>query len=166
MRHRRQRAGAAHLHFDALHRGDGLARGVFVGDGPARRLGGVAQLLLLRHGIHLHHHAVDLVRQFVALRLPFGAERQHLLDVAAQLAVRIHLEAHARQLFERLPMAVEGRPALGQQEISVVIEAPRGGDLRLQHAQRAGGGVARIGEAREAALLALGVEPLEGAAGS
>jgi hypothetical protein len=33
----------------------------------------------------------------------------------------------------------------------------------LQHAQRAGRGVARVGEARKPALVALGVQPFEGA---
>ena len=42
---------------------------------------------LLRHRIHLHHHAVDFVRQFVAPRLPLGAEGQHLFHVLAKLAV-------------------------------------------------------------------------------
>ena len=55
-------------------------------------------------------------------------------------------------------------PAVGQQEVGVVIQTARGGDLRLQHAQRAGRGVARIGEAGQAALVALGVQTLEGAA--
>ena len=40
--HRRQHARAAHLHGDAVESGLGLFRRVFVGDGPARRFGGVA----------------------------------------------------------------------------------------------------------------------------
>ena len=47
-----------------------LPRRIFVGDGPARRFGGEAELLLLRDGIHLHHHAIDLVGQLLALALP------------------------------------------------------------------------------------------------
>ena len=61
-------------------------------------------------------------------------------------------------------MAVEGGAALGEQEVGVVFEAARGGELRLQQAERAGGGVARIGEAGEALALAIGVETFEGAA--
>ena len=61
-------------------------------------------------------------------------------------------------------MAVEGGLAVGEQEVGVVFEAALGGELRLQQAQRAGGGVARIGEAGEALLFAVGIEAFEGAA--
>jgi hypothetical protein len=63
---------------------------------------------------------------------------------------------------ERFPVAVEHELPAGQQEIRVVIETPRCSDLRLQYTQRARGRVARIGEAGEAAFIALGVEPFEG----
>ena len=54
-----------------------------------------------------------------------------------------------------------GEPAAGQQEICIVIEAPRRRDLRFQDAQRARGRVARVGEAGEAAFIALGIQPFE-----
>jgi hypothetical protein len=55
-----------------------------------------------------------------------------------------------------------GRPS-GEQEIGVVIQAARSRDLRLEHAQRSGRGVARIGEAREAFFVAIQIQTLEGA---
>ncbi len=70
MRHRRERSGAAHLDLDPFDHGGLLARRELEGDGPARRLGGPAELALLRDGIHLGHHAVDLVGQLVAALPP------------------------------------------------------------------------------------------------
>src|SRR5208283_2811268 len=42
-----------------------LLRRVLVGDGPAGRPAGRAELALLRDLVHLHHHAVDFVRRVV-----------------------------------------------------------------------------------------------------
>ena len=165
MRHRRERAGASHLHLDALDRRGGLPRRVLVGDRPARRLGGIAELALLVDGIDLDDDAVDLVRQLVAARSPTPQQKASTSSMPLQsAALRIDFEAQARQLIERFPVAVEGRLAVGEQEVGVEIEAARRGDLRLEHAQRSGGGIARIGEAGEAALVALGIQALEGAA--
>src|ERR1035438_5503054 len=68
------------------------------------------------------------------------------------------------QFLKRAPMAVEGGAAFGEQEVGVVFEAAFGGNPRLQLAERARGGVARIGEAGEALGVALAVEAFEGAA--
>ena len=101
-------------------RGDGLARGVLVGDGPAGRLGREAELALLGDGVHLHHHAVDLVGQAVAPALPLPRRMPAPpRRVRALAAVRIHLEAHGGEGVERFPVAVEtrsGRPPAGNSE--------------------------------------------------
>jgi hypothetical protein len=115
----------------------------------------------LYDGVHLHNHAVDFIRQFITLRFPAGAKTQHVLDGVANFALGVYLEAHLLQFIERCPVAVKGRAAVGQEEVRVIIQTARGRDLRLQHAQRAGGGVARIGETGQAALVALGIEALE-----
>ena len=73
---RGERAGAAHLHLDVFDRGGGLARGVLVGDGPARRFGGEAELALLVDGIDLDDDAVDFVGQVLALGLPTRRRRR------------------------------------------------------------------------------------------
>ena len=86
VRHRRQSAGAAHLHLDVDDLGLAWRAAIFEGDGPARRFGGESELPLLRDAVHLEHHAVDLIRQRLAPGFPLAAERQHLLDVAAQAA--------------------------------------------------------------------------------
>ena len=43
--------------------------------------------------IHLQHHAVDFVRQRLALRLPFAAEGKRLIDILTQAPPGIDLEA-------------------------------------------------------------------------
>ncbi len=105
MRDRRQRAGAADLHVDILDHRLLLPRGELEGDGPARSLRRPAEPVLLLHGIDLGDHAVDFVGQRVALLLPFLAERDQRLDVAAQLAARVHLESHVLQACRAIPIA-------------------------------------------------------------
>ena len=80
-------------------------------------------MFLLGDGIHLDHHAIDLVGQVLALGFPFGAERQHLFDVAAQFAADVDFETHTGELFERFPMAAEDRRPVHLEGVSVVIEA-------------------------------------------
>ena len=86
--HRSERAGAADIHLNVVHHRGFLARRIFVGDGPARSFGGVAQLVLYGNGIYFHHHAVDFVRQFFALVFPAVAIFQDFRDAIAQLPVR------------------------------------------------------------------------------
>ena len=64
--HRRELARPADVDLDVEHDGGGLPRRVLERDGPARELRGEAQLLLEGEGVHLHHHAVDLVFERVA----------------------------------------------------------------------------------------------------
>src|ERR1019366_5596741 len=142
----------------------GLPRGVLVGDGPAGSFGGEAELTLLFHGIDLDHYAVDVVRQSFALAFPGITEIEDFVDGAADSAVRVDLETHMAQFLERAPMAIESGVAFREQEVGVVFQAAFGGKLRLQQAERAGGGVARIGKAGEAIFFAAGVEAFEGAA--
>ena len=75
-------------------RGGGLARGILVGDGPTRRLGGESEAALLLHGIDLDDHAIDFVRQVFALGFPVGAEGEHVVDGVAGPRFVVHLEAH------------------------------------------------------------------------
>src|SRR5690606_37654584 len=57
---RRDGAGTADLEFDVEQLGDFFARGKLVSDSPARLARAETQLALLRDGINLEHHAVDL----------------------------------------------------------------------------------------------------------
>ena len=84
---RRQRAGPADLHANVVDHGGFLPRRILVRDGPTRRFGGVAQFTLNSDGIHLDHHADDLVRQSGALGLPGVAIGGHGVDAVAQLPI-------------------------------------------------------------------------------
>ncbi len=66
----RELAAAADGNQDALKLSDGRLGGELVGDGPARGTAGVAEALLRGVGIHLEHHAVDLVAERVAALVP------------------------------------------------------------------------------------------------
>ncbi len=64
--HRREFARTPDLHRYVAQQRRLLFRRKLVCDGPTRRAGGVAHGLLLREAVHLHHHAVDVVRQRVS----------------------------------------------------------------------------------------------------
>ena len=160
-RYRREFASAADLHQDVLHPGDARARRVFVGDGPARRPAGEAQLLLQSRAIHFHHDAVNLVGQRVALGFPLLNKLKYFVNVFGRLILRIHLEAGSRQAFERGMMVGEKCAPLAQQEVGVKIQAALGHNAGIKLAQRAGSSVARIGKFGQVLPLALLVHPLE-----
>jgi hypothetical protein len=65
--HRRELAGAAHLHVDGQHGGQLLLRRVLVRHGPARLAGDKSPAALQRQAVDLVDHAVDVKRQAVAL---------------------------------------------------------------------------------------------------
>ncbi len=158
-----QRAGPPDLHLDVFDHRHRLAGGVFECDRPARGLGGPAQAALLRNGVDLDHHAVDFVRQLFAPRFPFGAKRKNLARLGATAAVRVDFETQPLELGQRLPMGCPQGFAIRQQRVGVKIQLARRGDGGIQHAERTGRRVARIGEAREPLLVPARVQPFEGA---
>src|SRR5712691_4254423 len=92
-RHRRERAGTPDLHANIVdHRGF-LPRWIFVGDGPARGLCRVPQFSLYPYGIHLDHHAIDLVGQLLAFRFPGVAILENLLHAVATFPILERAEA-------------------------------------------------------------------------
>ena len=113
---RGERARATDLHDDVLDLRRGLPRGVLVGDGPARRFRGRAELVLQRRRVDLHDHAVNLVLKIIALGLHSVAELDNLFNRGAARAVRVDAEARRREPFERLPVGREGL-ALAAQNI-------------------------------------------------
>ena len=62
--HGRERAGAPDLDCDVAQLRLGLFGRVFVGDGPARRLGGEPGAFALREGIQLDDRAVGFIGKF------------------------------------------------------------------------------------------------------
>ncbi len=155
-------ASAADLDVDFLDDGFGLAGGVFEGDGPAWELGGPAEFLLLGDGIDFGDDAIDFEGEGFALGGVALAEGDEFIDVCAELAGGIDLEAHGGEFVEGLPMGRAGGAAVGEEEVGVEVELAVGGDGRVEDAEGAGGGVAGVGVAGKAFLLAVGVEFLEG----
>ena len=70
--HRRERAGAPDLDGDGVELRLGLFRRVFVGDGPARRLGCRARAALMLERIQLDDRAVGFVGELFADLVQFG----------------------------------------------------------------------------------------------
>ncbi|OPZ83916.1 MAG: hypothetical protein BWY76_02065 [bacterium ADurb.Bin429] len=163
--HRGEGAGAAHLRNDVAHEGFRLLRGVFVGDGPARAARDETQRRLRVQIVHLHHHSINVVAQRVARRLPGVAEFQHLLRARRQPEMRIHRQAGIADEGEQLSMRVESEVTALAQRVAEDGEFARGCYAGIELAHRAGGGVARIGEGRFAALLTLSVDAVELGAG-
>lgn len=160
-----ERAGAADLEFDFLDDGFGLAGGVFEGDGPAGELGGPAKFLLLGDGIDFGDDAIDFEGERFAVGGEALAEGDEFVDVGAKLTGGVDFEAHGGELVEGLPMGGAGGGTVGEEEVGVEVELAVGGDGGVEDAEGAGGGVARVGVAGEAFLLAVGVEFLEGGVG-
>ncbi len=66
--HRRQLAGAPHLHVDIEHRGQLLLRRVLVRNGPTRLAGHKTHLALQSQAVHFVDHPIDVEWQAVAQR--------------------------------------------------------------------------------------------------
>jgi len=160
--HRRQLAGAAHLHLDAVEPRHLLLRRVLVRDRPARLARHEAQLLLQVDAVDLVDHAVDVERQLVAqLRdaLVVGHQPLRAMHHRAQV---VHRHAEGGDRIQR--RAVRGRrvPALGHaQPVGVEAQLLVGQPLGVELADRAGGGVARVDEGLLAALALAGIQALE-----
>ena len=129
---------------------------------PARAPVQRAEPLLLVDGVDLDDDAVDLVVELEPLRLPLGALPRDRLERLVALRVRVRAEAALAQPLERLPVRAELEPVGAADAVDPDREVALGGDLRVELAQGAGGGVARV----RRRLLALGhealVQPVEG----
>ena len=143
---RRQRAGAADLDLDVPDDGRRLLGREFVRDRPARRARDEAEPLLPVEPVDLVDDAVDVVIEAGALRLDLAMERQQLLDRTAQLGQRVGGETAGFEPLDHAGLGVRRHlahlaPAIGEE-----AERPRGRDRGVELPQRAGRGVARIGE--------------------
>ena len=106
-RHRSEFSGASDLHQDVFDLGDTAARGVFVGDGPARGFAGVSQFRLQRGAIYLDDDAVDFVRELFAPGFFLFDEGPDLVESLGQLAALVDLEAGGVERVQSFPVAVK-----------------------------------------------------------
>ena len=131
------------------------------GDRPARLAADDAQLAPERPLVDLDDDAVDLVVELVAALLPPAAALDHRLDVGVVAGVRVDLEAALAQPLDLLAVRGEVEAAGGADAVRPDRERPFGGERRVELADRAGGGVARVGKGRLARLGAAFVQRLE-----
>ena len=154
-KHRRQAgdggngAGAADLHVDAFHGGQRFFGGEFVGDRPARAAVAKAQNLLLRQAVYFYHHAVDFVGQVRPLLRHRFVKGERAGNIGADAPVAFgQAETEFGQPFELLRVAfrLPGRAFKTGDAVGEKVQLALGGDARIELAQAAGGGVARVGK--------------------
>ena len=160
-----QRAGTSDVDADVQQACDRPLRRELPGDGPARLSSDEAEVPLVVQPVYLHDHPVCLVVLAVALAHPAFVVGRDLFGRLEALDLRIDAQAELSEPLHRLP--VRGRSLRVLHPTQLVdpdVEAPGRGDARVELAQRACGGVARVREQRFARRFALLVHPSEGVA--
>ena len=165
-RHRRQLAGAAHLHVNALDAGQHFLRRVLVRHGPARLAGLEAQFALQRQRVDLVDHAVDVIRQLVALAAHVLVKRYQFNSAPRKAGLRCHRKTPFFQCLQQFKVRAPLRPALRCRRdfahaIGKKAQRALGGNRRVQLAHRAGSGVARVDKGFLPALALRFVEALK-----
>ncbi len=165
-RHRGDGAGTAHLHLDRLHRGQCFFGGEFMGQREARRTRDETERALVFQPVDFIDHAVDLVRQRLAARADVVVKIQQAVAAGDHGALFRDRQAetvkpvqHPRMRFGHVG-AHRAQLELAD-AVSEEAQAARAGDARVQLAQTAGGGVARVGEFLLAGFALALVELLE-----
>ena len=141
---RRQEAGAADLDFDIPDDGRRLLRREFVRDRPARIARDKAEPFLPVETVDFVDDAVDIVIEAGAPRLDLAVEFQQRIERAAHFGQRIGLEAAGLEPFDHAGLRLFRHIAHLPPGISEETKRPRRRDRRVELAQRAGRGVARI----------------------
>ena len=159
---RRHPAGAAGVDLDGEQLGVDLLGRVLVGDRPPGRPARRAQPALEADVVDLDHDAVDLVLDVVAVLAVVLDELLHRLETLDDLGPVAGRQAPGRQggVGLRLCPGLEARAC--PDAVADHAQRTGGGDLGVLLAQRAGGGVAGVGEHRLAGVDHRLVEPLEG----
>ena len=137
--------GAADVPGHLLEDGRGGGRRELPRDRAARLTSDHAELALKVEVVDLHDDAVDLEVERVAALLPGLAGSHDLLDRVLDLHVPVDPEAVVAEPLERLVMRLELEPVRGAHAVGPHRQRACGGELRVELADRAGGGVARVG---------------------
>ncbi len=136
-----------------------------MGDGPARFACTEAQFALLLDGIDLEHHAVDFVRQRVALCTDGVVIGAAFGNALGQLQFATDGQTPAFQRFENSDVRIRQLTITASNTVSAQFQRPAGGDLRIQLAQAAGCGITGIGEGFTAAFQLSRIKRLEAGLG-
>ena len=158
---RGENAGAPHLHGDVAQDGLALLGRELERREEARGTGREAQGVLIGKGINLHHDAVDVIGQAVALAEGLRTELVHLGGTVAALEVGVHREACHALPSEEVPLAVDVDRVHVGKGVHEGGQVAYGRDLGVLLAKGAGGGVARVGKGGTACLVVLLVEAHE-----
>ena len=154
---RRQHAGPSDLDDDVLdHRFLDLRR-VFIGTGPAREFRRAAEHRPVGKRVQLHDRAVD-VKGIVIASLPDPANFLDRLRSGGTKLVRNDLKVPLRQIVQSLRMRLKGHTLCQLQIENQDVQPPSRRNGRVELAQAARSGIARIGKQGLALLLALGVQ--------
>src|ERR1700722_12082328 len=113
-RERSQNTGAADADHNVAQQRGFLMGLIFVGDGPARRFGGVAQFILQADFVDLHDDAVNIEPELFALGIPFGDVLLDFAEALAQFPVFADFKTHGAESFENFGVAFFGDAAIDQ----------------------------------------------------
>ncbi len=160
--YRGQSPGPSHLDHDVQDAGGGLLGGEFVGDGPPRRPGNLAEDFPLGKIVDLHHHPVRLIGELMAHGQKLPIEGLHFLQGLAQPPKGVHREAEFGEGGEELHLGADLDPLGSAHGVEEDFEGAGGGDVWVKLPEASGGGVAGVGEEGLASPLPLLVELAEG----
>src|SRR4029453_16908928 len=128
------------------------------GDRPARKLARASERSTVRHIVDLDDDAVGVEVKRSSLVLPFGTERDELLQPETSPPVTFHRQAPCAKLLQRFRVQpVRDADSL----VDEGTEPPLGDESGIEIPHGAGSSVARILKDRLAGLLALTVDPFE-----
>ncbi len=139
-------AGPADLQLDRIHDGDGFLGGEFMRQRPAGIAADESETPLPVEAVHFIDDAVDVVVEPGALELDVVMESEQLLDGAAELAQRIGGQPVPLEPMQHAPLRVGSHLAHLAPGVGEKAQRPRGGHFGVELAERAGRGIARIGE--------------------
>ena len=141
-----ERAGAPDLDLDGLDDRRRLLGRELMREREARRARHEAEAALQSEIVDLIDYPIDVVAERRALRLDRAIMSQHLLGRAAQPHQLVGRQAEAREGLDHAQLGRGGQrrnfaPGIGEE-----LQRPARGHRRVELAQRAGRGVARIGK--------------------
>src|SRR5438552_3572011 len=160
-------AGASDIDPDFLELGDLDLGRELAGDGPTRlAIPHRPQLDVQLERVDLHHDTVGAIVERGEERFELGDLRVGVCEVGDDGVVRFDREPPRGELLEQLVLRRDGQLLAGRFDVEAEDpQAATARDLGVELAQRARGGVARVGEGGLARLLALAVELYEAGLG-
>ncbi len=160
-RRRGQGTRAADLDVDVFQTRRGFLRGKFVRDGPARGARDEAEALLQVEAVDLVDHAVDVVAEARPVEADLVVVGEDLVDIPADLHQRVRGDAPAGECVHDAGLRFGRQGTGGPPGVAEEAQGTLRRDRRIELAQRACGGVARVREDLGAGRRLFGVEALE-----